>query len=230
MTIDSIKYAKNRAYQFVEAQQQALDDGQITEAEWFDVHNQFFTGHYLAADNPRAQSGHGGDNAQYRYTRMMVLEAIHKSGTFIDVGCANGHLIESLDKWLNGSGLRVEFYGLDISAELLQLAKQRLPQWHERFFLGNALYWTPQEKVDFVYLSGLEYMPLARQKAFLDHLFGTYVAHSGRFILGPVAEERNRREFEEMLQTWGYKPSGYCEKSHRSHNGLAKKLFWFDKN
>ena len=230
MTIDPIKYAKNRAYQFVEEQQQALDDGQITEAEWFDIHNQFFTGHYLAADNPRAQSGRSGDDAHYRYTRMMVLEAIHKSGTFLDVGCANGHLMAALDKWLDGCGLKVEFYGLDISEGLLQLAKQRLPQWQERFFLGNALYWTPKEPVDFVYLSGLEYVPLARQKAFLDHLLTTYVAHEGRFILGPVTEERDSREFEEMLAGWGYKPSGYCEKSHRSYHGLAKKMFWFDKN
>jgi hypothetical protein len=36
MDIDPIKYAKNKAYPFGEAQQQALDEGRITEAEWFD--------------------------------------------------------------------------------------------------------------------------------------------------------------------------------------------------
>jgi SAM-dependent methyltransferase len=229
MNVDPIKYAKNRAYQFVEQQQQALDDGRITEAEWFDINNRFFTANHLAADNPRAQSGHGGGEARYRYTRMMVLEAIHKSGTFLDVGCANGYLMESLHKWLEGSGLTVEFYGLDFSEELIALAKRRLPSWRERFFIGNALYWTPKEKYDFVYLSGTEYVPLGRQKEFIDHLFDDCVAHGGRFILGPTTEERDSRGSEERLRAWGHNPTGYCAKSHPTHEGLAKKMFWFDK-
>lgn len=36
MDIDPIKYAKNKAYPFGKAQQQTLDEGRITEAEWFD--------------------------------------------------------------------------------------------------------------------------------------------------------------------------------------------------
>jgi len=229
MDVDPIKYAKNKAYRFVEAQQQALDEGRITEAEWFDIFSQHFTTVYLAADNPRAQSGHGGDEAAYRYTRMMVLEAIHKSGTFLDVGCANGYLMESLHRWLAGSGLAVEFYGLDISAGLLALAKERLPQWRDRFTLGNALYWSPTAKYDLVYLSGTEYVPLGRQKELVDHLFDDYVASGGHLILGPTTEERDSRELEEQLCAWGHEPSGYCEKSHLTHRSLAKKMFWFDK-
>ncbi len=56
MSIDPVKYAKDRAYQFAEDQQKALDEGRITEAQWFDNHNQLFTAAYLAAENPRAQS------------------------------------------------------------------------------------------------------------------------------------------------------------------------------
>jgi ubiquinone/menaquinone biosynthesis C-methylase UbiE len=74
---------------------------------------------------------------------MLVLEAIDRDGTFLDVGCANGYLMESLHRWLQGTGLTVEFYGLDISEGLLALAKARLPHWADRFFLGNALYWVP---------------------------------------------------------------------------------------
>ena len=32
----------------------------------------------------------------------------------------------------------------------LALAKRRLPHWQDRFCLGNALSWTPDEKFDFV--------------------------------------------------------------------------------
>jgi len=34
----------------------------------------------------------------------MIAESIHDGGTFLDVGCANGHLIECLDAWRKGSG------------------------------------------------------------------------------------------------------------------------------
>jgi len=229
MEVDPIRFAKNHAYQFVEEQQRALDEGLISEEQWFDNSNRFFTAHYLAADNPRGQSGHSGDEAAYRYTRMMVLEAIHKSGTFLDVGCANGYLVESLQRWLEGSGLAVEFYGVDLSAELIELARRRLPHWHDRFHLGNALYWTPALRFDFVYLIGMELVPVGRQKELIDHLWDDYLAPGGRLILGPTTEERESRELEEKVCAWGYKPAGYCEKSHLTHARLSKKLLWFDK-
>lgn len=229
MSVDPIQAARNRAYQFLGEQQRALDAGRITEAEWFAIVTQFITDAYLAADNPRGQSGHGGDEAQYRYKRMMVLEAIHRSGTFLDVGCANGYLMESLDRWLQGTGLAVEFYGLDISAPLLALARQRLPRWQTRFFLGNALDWTPPQRFDFVYLIGPELVPEGRQAALLDHLMAECVAPGGRLILGPIAEERAAHDLEDQLRGWGYVPSGYCEKSHRTYAELTNRLFWFDK-
>ncbi|MEM7536619.1 MAG: class I SAM-dependent methyltransferase, partial [Chloroflexota bacterium] len=212
----------------VEQQQQALDEGQITEEEWFDIFNETFTRHYLAADNPRAQSGHGGDAVRYWNKRRTILEAIYKDGTFLDVGCANGHLIECLDQWLVNSGLAVHFEGVDISEGLLALAKQRLPHWEDRFHLGNALYWTPPRPYDFVYLSGLEYVPLGKQPAFIEHIMSTMVAPNGRFILNGGTEEREYRVAEARLRAWGYIPTGYCEKSHQDHAGLVRRLFWFD--
>lgn len=228
MAIDPIKYAKNRAYQFEDEQQRALDEGRISEAEWFAASERFTAAHYLAADNPRAQSGHGGNEAAYRYTRGMLLEAIDKSGRFLDVGCANGYLMESLHRWLTGSGLTVEFCGLDISPGLIELARRRLPQWQERFFTGNALYWTPPERFDLVYLCGLECAPRGRRKELIGHLFEHYVARGGRFILGPATEEEGRREMEEQVRAWGFEPTGYCDKSHLTYRGLVKRMLWFD--
>ncbi len=229
MQVDPIKYAKNRAYQFVEEQQKALDERRITEVQWFDNHNRYFTAHYLAADNPRAQSGHGGDEARWRYSRGMILEAVHKSGNFLDVGCANGHLIEYLHQWLVGSGLKVEFYGLDISEGLVELARKRLPCWQDRIYIGNALYWIPKVKYDFV-RTGLEYVPLGRQKDFINHLLVNYIIPGGRLILGLYNEERDSRELEEEVRTWGYQPAGYCEKSKPDNEIVSYKMLWIDKN
>jgi len=229
MATDTIKFAINRAYQFCEDQQNALDEDRISEEEWFEIHCQFFTGKYLAADNPRSQSGHGGDEAAYRYTRGMLLEAIDRNGTLLDVGCANGHLIEKLHEWLSGSVLDVEVHGLDISQGLLELAKKRLPHWSDRFHLGNALHWIPTTKFDFVCIAELAYVPKKRDRALLYHLFEHFVAPGGRLILGPSGEKRNNRETEEKVRAWGYAPTGYCEKSHQSEPALCRRMFWFDK-
>ena len=229
MQVDPIKYAKNGAYQFVEEQQKALDEGKITEAQWFDIHNQYFTSAYLAADNPRAQSGHGGDEARWRYSRGMIVEAIHKSGAFLDVGCASGHLMESLHQWLNGSGLKVEFYGLDISEGLAELARKRLPHWQDRIYVGNALYWSPPVKYDFV-RTGLEYVPLGRQRDFVEHLLTNYTAQGGRLIIGIYNEERDSRKLEEDVCKWRYQPAGYCEKSKPSNEIVSYKMLWIDRD
>jgi ubiquinone/menaquinone biosynthesis C-methylase UbiE len=137
--------------------------------------------------------------------------------------------VESLHKWLEGSGLTVEFYGLDISPGLLDLAKSRLPHWQDRFFLGNALYWVPKEQFDYVCTAELGYVPRDRQQALFDHLFEHVVAPGGRLILGPFSEERDSSEMEIQLGAWGYTPSGHCTKTHAGHKDLVKRIFWFDK-
>jgi trans-aconitate methyltransferase len=159
----------------------------------------------------------------------MILEAIDRSGSFIDVGCANGHLMEMLDRWLEGTEIRITFYGLDISEELIHLAKKRLPNWKGSFFIGNALYWTPPKKYDFVCTRELGYVPRKREKEFLERLFVDYLKEGGRLILGPYTEERRKPELEEKLNAWGWSPSGYCEKSHQKHQVLSRRLLWFDK-
>jgi SAM-dependent methyltransferase len=227
--VDPILFAKNRAYQFVEEQQLALDEGHISESEWFENSNRFFTPIYLAAGDPRGQSGHSGDEARYRYTRMMILEAIHQSGSFLDVGCANGYLMESLHHWLQGSGLTLDFFGLDFSEELISLAQRRLPGWKDHFFLGNALEWTPPVLFKFVYLIGLDLVPTQRQESFLKRLLGQFVSEGGRLILGPVTEDKNHHELEQKLKSWGFHPDGYCMKSHQSYDQLVRILYWFDR-
>jgi SAM-dependent methyltransferase len=221
MKPDPIKYAKNRAYQFNEEQQQALDEGRITEEQWFELHYRFFTRAYLLGENPRAQSGHSGDERAYRYTQGMILEAIERDGSFLDVGCANGYLIEKINQWLQGTGLTVDFYGLDISPELVELAKKRLPQWNARFFLGNALYWMPARKFDYVCVRELAYVPRNGRRAFFEHMVALFLEKEGRLILGPFSEERGKYELEAELESWGYPPTGFCIKSHQRNQALG---------
>ncbi|RKN80572.1 class I SAM-dependent methyltransferase [Paenibacillus ginsengarvi] len=229
MTNKEIKKIMNRAYQFVEEQQRALDEGKITEDQWYEIHKQFFTTSYLTSDSPRAQSGHSGDEYHYFHSHIMLLEAINNNGTFLDVGCANGYLLESLDKWIQSLGYyRLEFYGLDISEELIQLAKNRLPHWKQRLFTGNAFHWTPERKFDFVCVKELNYVPRDKQKAFFIHLIENYVEQGGRFMIGPYTEEIESSEMQDVLSSWGYPPTGFVQKSHQRHKNFSRKLLWLD--
>src|SRR5436190_17366021 len=89
---------------------------------------------YLSSDDPRAQSGFRGDEARWESVRRPIVQAIDGAGTFLDVGCANGYLLESLVRW---SPHPIEPYGLDFAAKLVELARQRLPSWADRFFVGD---------------------------------------------------------------------------------------------
>ncbi len=229
MINDTLKKAINSAYSFCEEQQNALDSGKITEEQWFDIHNKHFTEIYLRTDNPLAQSGHGGNDERYRYTQGMILEALYREGTFIDIGCANGYLVEKLAQWTSTIGYGMRYYGLDISEELLLLAKRRLPALSDNFFPGNALYWTPPRTFDYVCIRELAYVPAKRQKDLFVHLYDDVLSSNGRLILGPLTELENAPGLIADIGKWGYSPDGYCFKSHQDHGELVRRLYWFDK-
>jgi 2-polyprenyl-3-methyl-5-hydroxy-6-metoxy-1,4-benzoquinol methylase len=72
----------------------------------------------------RAQSGFGGDEARWEAARRPIADAIDRDGTFLDVGCASGQLLESLVEW---TPFQIEPYGLDLAPALVELARRRLP-------------------------------------------------------------------------------------------------------
>jgi len=103
---------------------------------------------YLATDDPRAQSGFHGSAKRWEAARRPIVAAIHRPGTFLDVGCANGLLMESAAAW---SDQAIEPYGLDFAPGLVELAWRRLPHWADRIWLGDAATWTPPFHFDFVH-------------------------------------------------------------------------------
>jgi protein-L-isoaspartate O-methyltransferase len=72
-----------------------------------------------------------GTAESWEYARSLVAEAIDRDGSFLDVGCANGYLMECLPQW---TSFKVEPFGLEIAPELAALARQRLPQWTDRIW------------------------------------------------------------------------------------------------
>ena len=161
----------------------ALDEayarGDIGDAEWFHGMASIFGEAYLRGHNPRAQSGFGGDEERWESARRPIVEAIDRDGTFLDVGCASGYLMESVVSW---SPHAVEPYGLDLTPAVADVARRRLPQWADRIFVGNALTWRPPLLFDFV-RTELVYVPPPRQRDYVGRLLRDVVAPGGRLIL-----------------------------------------------
>ncbi|MGB2875705.1 MAG: class I SAM-dependent methyltransferase [Gaiellaceae bacterium] len=157
----------------------ALERREIDDAQWFAGMASIFEAAYLRGGNPRAQSGFGGDEARWETARRPVADAIDSDGTFLDIGSANGHLLERIVAW---SSHRIEPFGLELVPALAELARRRLPQWADRFFVGNALTWEPPRRFDFV-RTELVYVPPQRRRVFLERLLGRIVEPGGRLIV-----------------------------------------------
>lgn len=209
----------------------ALANNEISKDEWYEINKAYFTKLYLSYDNPRAQSGHGGDEYHYAFSHLPIIEAIYKNGTFLDVGCANGHLMEMVNKWAYAVGFDLQMFGVDISEGLLELAQTRLPQWHDRFYLGNAFFWKPKQKFDYIHIGGLGGVPEDDELMFFNHLMQNYLVDGGRLILGPVWCDGSDFRFKSVkkLLDSGITPNGYVEKTHYKNSNRLRRAVWFDK-
>jgi uncharacterized protein len=157
-----------------------------------------YEAHYLASGTPYGESGKGGGGADWEEGRRPIVRAVDRSGTFLDIGCANGLLMESIVRW---SEHRVEPYGLDFAPRLAELARRRLPQWADRVFVGDARTWEPPRRFDFV-RTELVYVDEDERPAFVRRLLGRFLEADGRLIVcgyggDPVGEP---------LREWGHEP------------------------
>jgi len=123
---------------------------------------------------------------------------------------------------------------LDFSAELLELARKRLPQWADRLFLGNAIDWEPSRSYDFV-RTHLGYVPRKRQAALIWRLLERAVTPGGRLIIGTFNEPKavgedpaGQQSIEQQIVSWGFKISGRTKRPHFRDPGLEYRVLWID--
>jgi SAM-dependent methyltransferase len=214
---EELAAAKEGAWREVAAIDAAHARGELDDEGWHAATAALVVPAYLAAETPQGGSGSSRDAAGWEYARSLIADAVAPGQAFLDVGCANGLLMESMAKWAG-----VEPFGLEISPELAELARRRLPQWADRIWVGNALGWEPPRRFDAV-RTGLDYVPPPRRRELVAHL----LSHANRVVIGVFNEEREERALEAHVRAWGFRVSGRSEREH-PHPRLAYRCFWVD--
>ena len=147
---------------------------------------------YLRETDPVRQSGFGGGHERWRRERELVLDAVVDAVAFLDVGCANGYLLECLVQWGRERGVRLAPYGVDYGARLVALARQRLPQYASNFWVANAWEWTPPRTFRYVY-SLYDCVPRDLLPEYIRRLLARYVEPGGTLIMGAYGS-RSRQQ------------------------------------
>lgn len=197
-----------------------LERGEIDEAGWHAEIAQLIVPAYLSAETAWGASGKSGGTEEWEYARSHIAHAVDRDGSFLDIGCANGYLLECLPRWTSH---RLDRFGLDIAPELVDLARRRLPDLAEHLFVGNALHWTPPHRFTYI-RTGLEYVPRHRRRDLLAHL----LAFCERLIIGVFNEETSARPTEDLLRSWGHAISGRSERTNRKKPAVDYRVLWID--
>lgn len=202
----------------------------LDESKWFDLMQKSFENAYLSSSDVRAQSGFSGDEARWDRARRVVASGIERDGSLLDVGCANGLLLESVVGWAGERNLTIEPFGLDLSPRLVSLARARLPHWADRFFTGNILDWRAPRRFDYVRLE-LEYVPRHRQAELVDRLLRDVLTSNGRLIvcryLGSDDVHPNGG-LSGSLHALGFEPTGHAH-SFEVDGSTLTHVAWIDR-
>jgi len=193
---------------------------------------------YVAADERGdvfGGSGSSGDMASWKAKRGVIATAFDHSGTWLDVGCANGLLMETLVAWVGAKGHRIEPYGLELSERIAERARKRLPLWANRIWSGNVMEFEPPIRFD--YITALaDSVPMETRPALVRRLARLYVKNGGRLILScyrPGAFLLGKPAFEsesaaEIIRAAGFEPIGEAEVPDPQTGAPKVRLAWTD--
>jgi SAM-dependent methyltransferase len=165
---------------------------------------------YLSETDPIRASGFGGGAERWRAEREPILDGVTTDGDILDVGCANGYLLECLVRWGLERGLRLTPHGVDRSTPLVERARVRLPEFAGNMHVGDAWSWVPPRRYEYVYAL-YDCVPLEYLGEFISRLFDCAVADGGRLIVGAYgSRSRGESPFDvgSFLASHGWRVSG----------------------
>jgi len=179
---------------------------EIKLQEWFGRLKKDLGEAYLRHKEPWKQSGFSGSEDRWIRSRKPIADCVAESGSFLDIGCANGYLLECILKWTSERGLTLIPYGLDLSEKLIELAKKRLPEYVDNFYVDNAWLWTSPMRFDYVRTEVI-YVPEYLQKQHIERIIDSFLTYRGRLL---VTEYRSKGDpvdkpwIDEALREWGF--------------------------
>lgn len=162
-------------------------DTPVELSDWFENTRCVLETAYLSHDEPWRQSGMAGPEERWVSLRKPIADCVDRSGSFLDIGCANGYLLECILKWTADRRLSIEPYGLDLSDRLVELARMRLPGFADNFWVGNSFTWMPPRRFDFV-RTELVYVPGDREREYIEFLLDNHLTAGGRLLIANYME------------------------------------------
>lgn len=207
-----------------------MSNANSEDEAYFEKTRELLESAYLAADDPRAGSGFRGDEARWERARRPISAAIHRDGTFLDIGCANGLLMESVKRWAAENGFRIEPHGLDLIPSLADHARKRLPRYADHIHTGNVMEWTPPRRFDFI-RTELEYAPPKRRRSMVEKLLRDFAAPGGRIIICSYGSSRKpspkAEPVADILRRWNHEVAGESEAADK--NGVViTRIAWIE--
>ena len=213
--------AKARAQFAIDTASDSLTRGTITQADWHRAVTDALADAYLAESDPRWQSGFDGDAELWREARAFIVDAVPHSGSFLDVGAANGHLIECLAVWARDRGIDLDLFGLELNPRLAEVARTRLPAVAAHIYTGNVVDWSPSRRFTYV-RTGLEYVPTAHASTLVRRILDDFLEPNGRLLVGPI----NADQRADTIAVFRAADARTDEVSAVDRNGKSRLVIW----
>ncbi|MGC8571741.1 MAG: class I SAM-dependent methyltransferase [Candidatus Micrarchaeia archaeon] len=144
--------------------------------------------------------------------RSFIAELINKSGTIIDVGCANGFFLRSLQEW---SKYKLIPYGIDIDLKFIEQIKELFPNDFKNFIkldvhnINDLQKYSLPDKYDFIYWNIWDNwnLDIDEQQEVVAEV-KDHVNPDGRLILGFYDNREKNMERIDNLENVGFRFNG----------------------
>lgn len=182
---------------------------------------------YLAAGAGPGGSGSTDRTAGvWRSKRQHLAIPMDADGDWLDVGCANGHLLATLPAWAAERGVRIEPHGLELLPRVADLARSLHPALADRIWTGSVMTWDPPRR--FRYVTVLDdAVPPDGLGDLVARVIGLFVSAGGRAIVSSYTDrDAEPRHLVADLDAAGYPPAGVIHVDRPGRHPLQST--WFD--
>jgi SAM-dependent methyltransferase len=142
---------------------------------------------YVAAGaGPRGAGSSSASEGEWRAKRQHLTIPMDAHGSWLEVGCANGHLLATLPSWTAERGVTVTAHGLELLPPVAALARSLHLELADRIWTGSVMSWQSPMRFRFV-TATTDVVPPTGLRALISKLLADVVAPGGRLILSAYA-------------------------------------------